>query len=186
MKHKGTVELNTERLILRRFDDNDAIHIYNNWASQDEVTKYLMWPTHSSVEVSQEILNLWIDNNNNNNFYQWAIVPKYLNEPIGTISVVNINENIKKVHIGYSIGKEYWSKGYTSEAFMEVIKFLFEEINVNRIEARFDPRNIGSGKVMEKCGLVYEGTLRQSDFTNSGICDASYYSVLAEDYFKKK
>ncbi len=69
---------------------------------------------------------------------------------------------------------------------MEVIKFLFEEINVNRIEARFDPRNIGSGKVMKKCGLVYEGTLRQSDFTNSGICDASYYAVLAEDYFKKK
>lgn len=73
--------------------------------------------------------------------------------------------------------------GYVSEAFNEIIKYLFEEIKVNRIEARFDPNNIGSGRVMEKCGLKHEGILRQSICTNIGISDASYYAILAEDYF---
>lgn len=50
-----------------------------------------------------------------------------------------------------------------SEALAALIKFFFEEVEVNRIESRFDPNNIGSGKVMEKCGMEYEGTLREAD-----------------------
>ena len=76
MNHLGTRELNTERLILRRFIKEDAIHMYNNWVSSDLVTKYLMWQTHKDIDETREILQMWIDNYKNNNFYQWAIVPK--------------------------------------------------------------------------------------------------------------
>ena len=71
-----------------------------------------------------------------------------------------------------------------SEAFSALITFMFEEMKVNRVEARHDTNNPNSGKVMMKCGLKYEGTLRQSDFNNQGIVDASYYSILANEYFK--
>ena len=93
-----------------------------------------------------------------------------------------MDEEVGSAHIGYCIGRRWWNKGITSEAFSAVIKFLTEEVGVNRIESRHDTRNINSGKVMEKCGLKYEGTLRQSDINTQGICDAAWYSLLKEDY----
>jgi ribosomal-protein-alanine N-acetyltransferase len=87
------------------------------------------------------------------------------------------------VHIGYCIGSKWWGQGITTEAFAGIIPFLFEEVGVNRIESQHDPNNPGSGKVMVKCGLKYEGTLRQADFSNKGIVDASMYSILSSEYY---
>ena len=80
MKHCGTQQLETERLILRRFCLEDAAAMYHNWASDDEVTKYLMWPTHSSIEVSQYVTDDWVNSYSKDDFYQWAIVPKDKND----------------------------------------------------------------------------------------------------------
>ena len=88
------------------------------------------------------------------------------------------------VHIGYALGRKWWRQGIMSEALAELVRFFFEDVCVKRIESRHDPLNQNSGKVMLKCGLVHEGTLRQSDKNNQGICDAAYYALLAEDYFK--
>lgn len=68
------------------------------------------------------------------------------------------------VHVGYCIGKKWWHQGITSEALAALINFFFKEVKANRIESRHDPRNPNSGKVMEKCGLIYEGTIRQCEF----------------------
>jgi ribosomal-protein-alanine N-acetyltransferase len=120
------------------------------------------------------------------NHYSWAIVLKELGEPIGSIAAVRQTDEIKMVHIGYCIGRKWWNCGYTSEALAELVRFFFEDVGVNRIESRHDPRNPNSGKVMVKCGLKYEGTMRQNDTNNQGICDNSWYAMLAEDYFKSK
>lgn len=182
MKHCGTQKLETKRLILRKFDVNDAAAMYNNWACDDEVTKYLTWPAHTNPEISKSVLEEWVDSYSNDNYYQWAIVLKENgNEPIGSISVVEMNEKIDMVHIGYCIGKKWWHKGITSEALHQVIEFLFDAVECNRIELRYDPRNVNSGKVMKKCGMKYEGTLRSADINNQGICDASYYGLLKND-----
>lgn len=85
-------------------------------------------------------------------------------------------------HIGYCIGKQWWHKGITSEALRSVIKYLFEEVEIRRIESRHDPRNPNSGAVMQKCGMKYEGTLRQADWNNQGVCDACYYAILLTEY----
>ena len=181
MKHCGTQRLETERLILRRFVIEDSEAMYKNWASDEEVTKYLMWPTHSSPEISKTVTENWVNSYSDEKFYQWAIVPKDVGEPIGGISVVHMKENISMVHIGYCIGKKWWNKGITSEALKAVMDFLFDEVKVNRIESRHDPRNPNSGKVMKKCGMKYEGTLRSSDWNNQGICDACYYALLKSE-----
>ena len=90
------------------------------------------------------------------------------------------------VHIGYCIGSKWWHQGITTEAFSAIIPFLFEEVGVNRIESQHDPNNPHSGNVMKKCGLKYEGTLRQADYNNQGIVDACIYSLLREEYFNRK
>ncbi len=182
MKHCGTRQLETDRLILRRFVNEDAAAMYKNWASDDAVTKYLMWPTHSSEEISRRVTQDWVNSYSDEKYYQWAIVVKENgDEPIGSISVVDMKENISAVHIGYCIGRTWWNKGITSEALSAVMAFLFDVVDVNRIEARHDPRNPNSGKVMQKCGMKYEGTLRSADWNNQGICDACYYALLKSE-----
>lgn len=182
MKHLGTSMLETNRLILRRFTLEDAQAMYDNWASDPEVTKYLTWPAHSSPEVSALVLSDWVSHYPEPDYYQWAIVPKDLGQPIGSISVVSHNDAARLVHIGYCIGKRWWRRGFTSEALCAVMDFFFDQVGVNRIETRHDPNNPHSGGVMRKCGMTFEGTLRASDVNNQGICDACWYSILASEW----
>ncbi len=185
MRHLGTKEIQTSRLVLRRFKDSDVTLAFNNWCNDDMVTKYLTWPAHSSIEITKMVINDWIKSYENDNFYQWAIALKDTDEPIGSISIVRIDEKTNSVDIGYCIGTKWWNKGITTEAFMALLSFIFNEMKVNRVEARHDSNNFNSGKVMIKCGLKYEGTLRQSDSNNQGIVDAVYYSILANEYNTK-
>ena len=106
MKHLGTKDLETDRLKLRRFELSDAEAMFKNWASDPEVTKYLTWPPHKDVSVSESILKEWIAQYEDDAFYQWAIVLKPNgNEPIGSISIVKMDERINMVHVGYCIGR---------------------------------------------------------------------------------
>lgn len=182
MEHKGTVTLETERLILRSFTADDAEAVFKNWTSSDAVTKYLRWETHRDISMTRGYINFLLENYSKINAYDWAIVLKELGEPIGSMGAVELNEKAQSVEIGYCIGEKWWRRGYTSEALSAVIKFFFEEVGVNRVYSEHDPKNPNSGRVMLKCGMKYEGTLRQADFNNSGICDTCIYGILAEEY----
>ena len=181
MKHLGTVELRTDSLILRRFTLDDAEAMYQNWASDPEVTRFLTWPAHADAGISRMVLESWIGEYGKDDYYQWAI--EFENQPIGSVSVVNRNDAVRKVEIGYCIGRKWWHRGIVSEALSALIRFFFEEVGVNRIEARHDANNPNSGAVMRKCGMKYEGLSRQSDWNNQGICDSCFYGILRSDYF---
>ena len=182
MKNSGTQRIETDRLILRRYVIEEADAMYKSWASDSEVTKFLTWQPHSSVEVSRGIIENWLKEYSDEKYYQWAIVLKDNgNEPIGDISVGQVNEDISMVHIGYCLGRAWWRRGIMSEALKAVMDFMFDTVEVNRVEARHDPRNPNSGKVMQKCGMKYEGTLRSADRNNQGICDACYYALLRSE-----
>lgn len=183
MKHKGTIAIETDRLVLRQFTVDDVEAAFRNWTSDKNVTEFLRWPTHASIGITERVLNDWIVGYERLDFYQWAIVLKEIKEPIGTISVVGLDELTEKVHIGYCIGSQWWHCGFASEALSAIIPFFFEQVGVKRIESQHDPENPNSGRVMTKCGLVYEGTLRKADWNNRGIVDACIYSMLASDYF---
>lgn len=184
MKHKGTITIETNRLILRKLTLNDAEAAFRNWTNDAKVTEFLSWQPHGDIDVTKSVFSGWIAKYAEPDFYQWAIVLKEINEPIGTITVNTIDEKTDSVQIGYCIGSPWWHKGYTSEAFYAVISFLFEKVGVQRIEARHDPENPNSGKVMRKCGLSYEGTLRKASKSNRGIMDSCVYSILVSEYFK--
>lgn len=179
MTHKGTQAIQTRRLILRQFRIEDTQDMFRNWASDAEVTKYMTWPTHSNAEISRMVLTDWVSGYQRPDFYQWAI--EYEGQPVGSISVTEHNDDIGMAEIGYCIGRKWWHKGITSEALQAVIAYLFDEVGYRRIQARHDPRNPHSGAVMRKCGMSYEGTYRQGDRNNQGICDASMYAILASD-----
>lgn len=184
MNHLGTKKIETARLILRPFVREDADAMYRNWASDPEVTKFLSWPTYQSVDTAHEILGIWVPQYQDNTFYQWAVELKKLGEVIGSISVVNSDERVDMVEIGFCIGRNWWGQGIMTEAFQKVIDFLFDEVGVQRIEAGHDPQNPASGAVQRKCGLKYEGTFRRRILSNQGITDVAWYSILKEEWKK--
>ena len=180
MIHKGTVRLETDRLILRRFVETDVEDVFNNWSNDPEVTKYLRWPPHSDISVTQGSMKRRLENYAREDYYSWAMELKETGQVIGTIGPVSQRED--SVEIGYAMGKAWWNRGYMSEALRGIIKFFFEEVGMNRVEAQHDPRNPGSGRVMQKAGMTYEGTLRQAGTNNQGICDEARYAILASEY----
>ena len=184
LTHKGTVQLETERLTLRRFVEADVTDVFNNWCNDPEVTKYLTWPTHSDISVTQGFMKTRLEGYAKENFYSWAMELKATGQVIGTIGPVRQQEDVAMVEIGYAMGRAWWGQGLMTEALGRTIKFFFEEVGMNRVAARHDPRNPGSGRVMQKAGMIYEGTLRKADTNNQGICDAACYAILANDYNK--
>ncbi len=183
--YKGTQKIETNRLILRRARVEDAQAMYDNWASDPEVTKFMTWTPHASVEVTRSLLQSWVEDYRKSDWYQWMIVPKDSGDkPIGSIAVVGKDDRVGRFHVGYCIGRAWWHQGIMSEALQGVIDFLFDKVGANRVEARHDVNTPHSGGVMRKCGMQYEGTLRQSDWNNQGICDAAYYGILRKEWKK--
>ena len=182
MEHKGTKTLETPRLILRPFTAQDGPAMYKNWTGDSEVTRFLTWPTHPSEEVSCHLAAYWEEKGREPDQYQWAIVPKDLNEPIGSLAVVSQREDIAMCELGYCIGKSWWGKGVMTEAVRAVIRYLFDQVGMNRIQAAHDISNPASGKVMQKAGMTFEGVHRQASKNNTGVCDVAMYAILRKDY----
>jgi [ribosomal protein S5]-alanine N-acetyltransferase len=184
-QHLGTIRIETKRLVLRRFTIDDATAMYENWAKDPDVTKFLTWAPHENVAASQAILTEWIPLYENPEQYHWAIALKENpDNPIGSIGAVRFDPQLNQVHIGYCIGRAWWNRGITSEALAALIEFFFERVGMNRVDSRHDPNNPNSGLVMEKCGMACEGRHRQADISNQGICDTKWYGILADDYFE--
>lgn len=182
MKHKGTVCLQTQRLILRRFREEDAPVMFRNWASDPRVTKFLTWPTHSGADASLNFIRFLMSGYAKEDSYEWGIELKQTGEVIGSIGAVELNEVTESVTIGYCIGYDWWGKGIMAEALRRVIAFFFEEVGAACVNAEHDCRNPNSGKVMRKAGMKREGIRRREKTNNQGVCDCVWYSLLREEY----
>lgn len=182
MNHIGTRPLETERLILRRYTAQDAPAIYRNWASDDEVTKYLTWPTHSDVGVTEWVLTDWVKRYDQPDTYHWGLELKATGELIGDIAVVDMDENVLEAELGWCMGRKWWGNGYMPEAALAVLKYLFAEVGFNRIRSSHDVNNPKSGRVMQKIGMTFEGIHRQAGRNNQGIVDMAVYAILKQDF----
>lgn len=103
MNYIGTKTIETNRLILRKFKITDSENMFKNWSSDSKVTKYLSWKAHNIIKDSEEIVNIWVSNYDNNNVYNWVSELKETNE---------------------AIGSKYWNKGITTEALQNIIDYL--------------------------------------------------------------
>ncbi|MBB2182367.1 GNAT family N-acetyltransferase [Lachnospiraceae bacterium MD1] len=155
MHHIGTKSIETVRLLLRRFESDDAEDMYRNWAGDPEVCKYLSWGPHKDVEVSKKRIRDYLINYEFKDYYVWAIVLKSINQPIGSISVELSDESSRTCEVGYCLGKSYWNRGIMTEALLAVMHYLFFDIEYQRIMAKHDVLNVASGKVMQKAGMQF-------------------------------
>ncbi|KWX77508.1 GCN5 family acetyltransferase [Paenibacillus riograndensis] len=150
--------LETERLIIREFtnEDTEAVHAY---ASDPLVAKYMIWGPKD---------------------FEFAVVLKETGQLIGGCGI-HISEP-GQGEIGYCFNPLFWRQGYTSEAAASLLDFGFQELNLHRIYATCRPENVGSAKVMQKLGMVYEGHLREHMWHKGRWHDSYQYSVLKPEY----
>ena len=181
LTHTGTVVIETERLILRKFKEDDAPSMYKNWASDSKVTRFLSWKPHENIAVTKEKIAEWIKGYENDSTYNWLIELKELGEPIGAIAAVKLNEKINSCEIGYCIGSRFWNKDIATEALKAVINYMINKVGVNRVEALHDTNNTASGKVMQKAGMKFEGILREAGIRNGEYYSLAIYSFLKSD-----
>lgn len=182
MKHQGTKTFETERLLLRRFTVEDAPCFFQNVTSDPEVNRFLTWPLDRTVEDTKKLLSEWEERYESPERYCWAIVLKENDEVIGTIATPTVKNRIEAVEVTYCIGSKWWGQGIVPEALQVVMKYMFEEVQVNRIEAGFDSNNPNSGRVMEKVGMQKEGFLRQAGRNNQGLFDLVFYAMIKDDW----
>ena len=178
LQQVGTRKMETERLVLRPFQVQDAQQMFENWASDEEVTRFLTWPTHESVQVTKQVLESWVSSYSNRDYYQWAIVLKKTGQVIGSLSLMNVNDETASAEAGYCIGRAYWNQGIVTEAFKAMISFGFERIGLDQLEAYHDVKNPASGRVMKKCGLQPCGQcLRPNPKGENGVVWCEKYII---------
>lgn len=175
LNHKGTVLLETERLILRGLKIEDAQDVFNNWTNDDAVTKFLRWNAHFNVEITKEWIKECELNMEDKTHYEWGIILKSSNKPIGSISAF-LNENEPdRYEVGYVLGQKYWRQGFAKEALKCVMEFLINEVGVKKFICLHAIENPASGVVMSHVGFKYVRDGNYKNFDESRIFKSKVY-----------
>lgn len=176
--------LETERLLLRKLESSDSEDIFD-YASVPEVADFLIWNPHTKINDSLDFIQFAQEQFKTASSLVFGIELKAEKKLIGTIDLRGFNSVHRCGDVGYVISKKYWNRGFVTEAFKELVRFGFTELNLNRIEAHCEHENIGSWKVMEKVGLSYEGTMREKVFFKEKFHSMKMYSILKNDWLNK-
>ena len=178
--------LTTERLILSRPVEGDMQHIIHYLDSDkvySENTANMPYPYKEADAkfLIHEVVDKGFENETD---FVFAIRNKENGLIMGLIGIHHWDKANQKAEIGYWLGKEFWNKGYVTEAMTEVLAFGFKVLNLNKMFANFFPHNPASGRVMEKSGMRQEAVLKQEIYKNGKFLDFVRYSILKEDFKK--
>ena len=179
MKHVGTNTIETPRLVLRRLLLSDSEMMFRNWTSDENVTRFLRWDAHKTLEQTRIMIRQWLDGYQKDSTYYWGIYLKD-GEMIGSIGVTVLSEWDLRGELGYKIGSRWWNQGYASEAAGAVIDYMYRNTDMQRIEAYCSVNNPASAKVLEKIGMHREGLLRRFYKTREGFHDCMLYAITRE------
>jgi len=174
--------LETERLVLRPLQGKDLDDLFE-YTQDEETARYVTWNANQAIEQAEQFLNYVLSNYEQGKEAPWAIVWKETGKMIGTIDFIHLLlDDNKQAELGYALSRQLWGKGIVTEAVARVMAYGFEELKLERIQARCMEGNIGSARVMEKVGMTYEGTLRRLIFIKEEFHDVKMYSMLRDEY----
>lgn len=181
---KNFESLETGRLILRRLQKKDAIDMYE-YAKEKEVTRYLLWRPHPDIRYTENFLSAVQRYYKNGNYFDYAVVLKSEGKMIGTCGFAHVFEENNCAEAGYVINPAYQNMGYASEALFALIRFGFCNLGFNRIEARYIVGNDKSRRVMEKCGMTFEGVHRAQMLIKGRYSDIGVCALLHDEFTAK-
>ena len=172
--------LETERLILRPWQESDAEDLYK-YASHPEVGPIAGWPVHTSVKNSREIIRGVLSKPET-----YAVILKETGHPVGSIGLMlgktsNIGIPETEGEIGYWIGVPYWGQGFMPEAVRRIMRYGFEELNLDKIWCGYFDGNLKSKRVQEKCGFHYHHTKNNVTCALEGVLRTEHITCISKE-----
>jgi len=155
---KAPETIQTERLLLRKACREDAPAIFNAYAQNPEVTRYMTWKPHNNIQETEQFLSACEELWRSGKDFAYAVTLKENKALIGMFAVHPMN---LKIEVGYGMARSFWGKGYMTEVLRAVIDWAWAQPDIFRVQAICDVENIGSARVMEKAGMTREGVLRR-------------------------
>lgn len=165
-----------QAVTLKTFTSAD-IDDFMEWATDDEVTKYMMWNSYTSRSEAEGFFTNVVEK------HPWFKAICLGEKVIGSITLDNgKGAHSCKAELGYVISRKYWGNGCATQAIKLAIETGFKDLEVERIEAFVDPGNIGSQRVLEKNGFTKEGLLKKCVVQKGVVKDRFLYSFLKSSY----
>ncbi|MFD1173447.1 GNAT family N-acetyltransferase [Oceanobacillus picturae] len=173
-------DLTTERLTLKMMQENDAARLFAIWADPD-VTRFMNIPSFTREDEAKEMINVLTELAKENKALRYTIRMKDCGKIIGSCGYNVLDFDNQKTELGYELAKEQWGKGYASEAIHALTKNAYAELGFHRIEAKVEPENGNSIRLLQKLGFTFEGTLRDAEKAKGRFLDLAMYAKLSTD-----
>lgn len=173
--------LECPQVVLREIKMRDAQDLFE-YCSDPQVSRHVLWDAYKAPSQARDYIRFVRRQYRQGFPGTFAIELRETGKVIGTIGFMWINPEHRSCEVGYSLNRKYWNRGYTTQALKRLIRYAFEELHLNRVEAQFEINNIASGRVMEKAGMHYEGTLRQRLKNKGRFVDVKLYAILSKDF----
>lgn len=186
LTHCGTQTIETERLILRRFAYTDDGAMLRNFIADEAVQFMYSEPVYTTKEEVKALLDKYIGSYAREDYYRWAVIEKASGECIGQIAFFLVDSKNHFAEIEYCIGGAFQGRGYATEAAKAVIAYGFDRMNLHKVQICTKTINAKSKRVIEKCGLTYEGTLRDYFYMDGKYVGRLYFSILRSEYKKQQ
>lgn len=175
------VELQTSRLLLRPLRDTDASELFDIF-SDPQVMRYWSTPPWTSIDDAQALLARDRKALPEGEYIRLAMRHLDTGRVIGTCSLFDLSEQCRRAEIGYGLSAQVWGQGYMHEALSALLGFGFSALDLNRVEADIDPRNLASARSLERQGFVREGFLRERWIVGGVVSDTAFYGLLRGDW----
>jgi ribosomal-protein-alanine N-acetyltransferase len=175
-------ELLTRRLLLRLPRQEDAHGIASLAGDPEILANTLEIPYPYNEKMAQNWISEVDQKRDLRSELVFIITNRKNGELIGAIGLMDLDREHSRAKIGYWIGRPFWNRGYATEAVCAVLDYGFRVLGLHRIYAFYLTRNRASGRVMDKCGMRYEGVLRQHVQKNANFEDIAIHGILREEY----
>lgn len=159
---------------------SDSPSLFKIW-SDPEVTKFMNIDSFTDENQAKDMIKLLDEFSLDNKAIRFSIIEMKSNEIIGSCGFNSLDFENEKAEIGYDIARAFWGRGYASEAISALLDYAFSTLKMNRIEAKVEPENVNSVKVLQKLNFMFEGTLRRYERVNGKFIDLNMYSKLISD-----
>mgnify|MGYP003574923809 CR=1 FL=1 len=168
-------EIKTKRLLLRQVLATDAESVMKI-RGNEEAMRYIPRPRAKTIGDALNVIEMLTNGIDEGKSINWAISSiKSPSEIFGIMGYVNFYPEQSKAEIGYMLHPDYWGKGYIPEAIVEVEKFGFEQINLRSIEAKIDPRNDNSRKILLRNNYQFDRLMQKQMTFQEEELDSEYY-----------
>lgn len=178
---KGTIPLQTKRLLLRRTTLDDVGILHQELGCNPAMTRCTCWNPFSTMESAKAKVENDIQGYEKEGAYSWII--QCDTDIVGIIGGYGYDPEMSSIELGYSIFQKYWGLGFASEAAAEVVRYLIMDEGINRVHAWCHVDNAASAGVLTHAGMKQEGLLRQAmKNPNGSYADQKIFGIVREDY----